>query len=216
MDIIQLIFAISSLGTILGVVLEHVRTNRKFKMQEQEMRERHNRTQADIIKVNNAMNDYRRSVNQISGCLYQLLYILNADRVYIVQPHPLDKSIYVSTYFEVQSRGVSGIKDDIHKILIQDYSASYNILKNTDFLIYDNIKDIDDVKIRSMLSYNGGKSVACKRLMDSGDRYVGSMVCEWMDSDMSEVQLSIIDEMTRISEEIQFNLPPIDDGIIPV
>ena len=54
----------------------------------------------------------KRSDNManIYGVLWQLLHELSADRVYIVQPHPLINNLFLSISLEVRRNGVSPMK----------------------------------------------------------------------------------------------------------
>ena len=50
----------------------------------------------------------------VYGELWNVLHELDADRVYIVQPHPLGNEIMLSVYFEVNRKGVEGMKQHIY------------------------------------------------------------------------------------------------------
>ena len=50
----------------------------------------------------------RRADNSslVFGELWNILHELNADRVYIVQPHPLGNESFMSIFYEVKRKGV--------------------------------------------------------------------------------------------------------------
>lgn len=65
------------------------------------------------LKVEQMKRDYevknkRRSDNSalVHGELWEVLHELKADRVYIVQPHPLGNESMISIYFESKRKGV--------------------------------------------------------------------------------------------------------------
>lgn len=57
----------------------------------------------------------RRSDNSaiVHGELWEILHELKADRVYIVQPHPLGNESMISIYFESKRKGVESMKPRI-------------------------------------------------------------------------------------------------------
>ena len=50
------------------------------------------------------------NIAKIYGELWELLYFLKADRVYIIQPHPLYKELFISATLEVKNYGVASAK----------------------------------------------------------------------------------------------------------
>lgn len=70
------------------------------------------------IKQDMSETSLRRVDNSaiVFGELWDILYTLDADRVYIIQPHPLGNEAYVSIYFEVKRKGIDGMKQYIHDI----------------------------------------------------------------------------------------------------
>ena len=67
----------------------------------------------------------RRSedAGKIFGQLWEILHELNADRVYILQPHPLTSNTYISATMEVKRNGVASIKDSIRNMPLSDIAV---------------------------------------------------------------------------------------------
>lgn len=126
---------------------------------------------------------FRRSENtaKVYGTLWKVLYGLKADRVYIVQPHPLGKASYLSIQFEVTGKGIDGIREQVQNLPMSEIPKFSNDLAENLFMY---IKDIDtgvpDNIVKSLMAVNGCSSVVIKKLSNSTD-WVGSIVAEYMD-----------------------------------
>lgn len=61
----------------------------------------------EYFKKEEERKSYRRSENtaKVFGELWRILFELKADRVYIVQPHPLGHIAFLSIQFEVKRKG---------------------------------------------------------------------------------------------------------------
>ena len=75
----------------------------------------------------------RRADNSsiVYGELWTVLHELDADRVYIVQPHPLGNESLLSIYYEVKRKGVEPMKPHIQNLPISEVAKfSSNLVKN--------------------------------------------------------------------------------------
>lgn len=143
----------------------------------------------------------------VFGELWDILYTLDADRVYIIQPHPLGNEAYVSIYFEVKRKSIDGMKQYIHDISMSDmpkFCADLN--RNLYIHISDIETQMDDMYARSLFSSHGSSILGIYRMSDNQHDWVGSIVCELRkDSSISESFLR--SKLHVISKNIQYILP---------
>lgn len=115
---------------------------------------------------------------KIYGQLWHLLHNLGADRVYIVQPHPLINNMYLSISLEVCENGVSAMKPLIQKMPMSEVSAFAAELAGRDFIFHSDVSEIKDAKTRSIFSNNGTDVVAIKRIKNNEYDWIGSIFVE--------------------------------------
>ena len=153
----------------------------------------------------------RRSDNAmlVYGELWDLLYDIHADRVYIVQPHPLGCEEMLTIYFEVKRRWATPMKPSIQKMKISEVAKfSSELVKNLFMYITDIENQVKDRYAQSIFSSCGTTGVIVKRLSDQKHDWVGSLVCEFTD------QISITEDEAKhklhtIATNIQYILPEI-------
>lgn len=161
------------------------------------------------IKQDMSETSLRRVDNSaiVFGELWDILYTLDADRVYIIQPHPLGNEAYVSIYFEVKRKGIDGMKQYTHDISMSDmpkFCADLN--RNLYIHISDIETQMDDMYARSLFSSHGSSILGIYRMSDNQHDWVGSIVCELRkDSSISESFLR--SKLHVISRNIQYILP---------
>lgn len=115
----------------------------------------------------------------VFGELWNILHTLGADRVYIVQPHPLGNESLLSVYFEVKRKGVEPMKPHIQQLPIADVARFNRQLVETPYMYIDDIDAVDDKVAHSMLSSFGcGKAIVYK-LNDRRHDWTGSIFCEF-------------------------------------
>ena len=151
---------------------------------------------------------FRRAENtgKVLGELSQVLISTGADRVYIVQPHPLGHIAFLSIQFEVKARGVQGMRMEVQKLEMSEVPQFSKMMAEKLFMYFDDIDNqIEDRVAKSLLSSNGTVVAAVKRLKSSRD-WVGSIFCEFMEQPKISVEdLKII--LHEAATNIQFNLP---------
>ena len=156
---------------------------------------------------------YKRSENtsKVLGELYKVMIATGADRVYIVQPHPLGHIAFLSIQFEVKANGVEGMRMYVQKLEMSEVPMFSKQLTERIFMYFDNIDEqVEDRVAKSLLSSNGTVVAAIKRLNSSRD-WVGSIFCEFLDAPTHSR-----DEIHKILHDaalnIQFNLPEYQDN----
>lgn len=151
----------------------------------------------------------RRSDNiaKIYGVLWQLLHELQADRVYIVQPHPLTDNLYLSVSLEVKRNGVSGMKPSIRRLPMSDVAAFAAELSARDFLLYRNVEtEVRDKRARAIMMTNGCRSTVIRRLSDEEHDWIGSVFCGF--TRPQELQPAALrQQLQEAAEHIQYILP---------
>lgn len=165
------------------------------------------------LKAQEKQNGYKRSANtgKVLGELYKVMIATGADRVYIVQPHPLGHIAFLSIQFEVKANGVEGMKMSVQKLEMSEVPLFSKMMTENIFMYFDDIDNqVEDRVAKSLMSSNGTIAVAVKRLNSSRD-WVGSIFCEFLDEPSHSK-----DEIHKILHEaalnIQFNLPEFQDN----
>lgn len=151
----------------------------------------------------------RRADNSsiVYGELWNILYELDADRVYIVQPHPLGNESLFSIYYEVKRKGVEPMKPHVQNLRIADVAKfSSDMVKNMFMYITDIDTQVQDKYAKSILSSYGCEAAVVKRLNDNKYDWVGSIFCEFTRPiHVSEDEAREI--MHRCAMNIQYLLP---------
>lgn len=151
----------------------------------------------------------RRADNSsiVYGELWNILYELDADRVYIVQPHPLGNESLLSIYYEVKRKGVEPMKPHVQNLRIADVAKfSSDMVKNMFMYITDIDTQVQDKYAKSILSSYGCEAAVVKRLNDNKYDWVGSIFCEFTRPiHVSEDEVREI--MHRCAMNIQYLLP---------
>ena len=83
------------------------------------------------------------NIATIYGELWELLYFFKADRVYLIQPHPLYKEMYISATLEVKQYGVSSVRDSLCDIKIEPVAKFVSDLANTEYKFINSIMEIN-------------------------------------------------------------------------
>lgn len=165
------------------------------------------------IKTEDKIRNKRRSDNSmvIYGVLWELLYATKADRVYIVQGHPLGNEEFLTIYFEVKRRWAEPMKPHIQKMKMSDVGKfASTIAKNTMMYITDIDAEVEDRYAQSIFSACGTEAVIVKKLSDNRHDWVGSIFCEFTDKlEIGEEEAK--DLLHKAATDIQYILPEIRD-----
>lgn len=158
-----------------------------------------------------AIQSKRRNnnVSQIFGRLWQLLHELQADRVYIVQPHPLTNNEFLSISLEVQRTGIADMKSHIQRLPMADVANFASELSARDFIYYKHIaENVRDKRARALLLNSGSHSAIIRRLTTTDYGWVGNIFCEF--NHTTEVTPDYARGLLEAAaEQIQYILPPI-------
>lgn len=165
------------------------------------------------LRTEDKVTNRRRSDNAmiIFGALWELLYAIKADRVYIVQPHPLGNEEMLSIYFEVKRRWAEPMKPHIQRMRIAEVAKFASELVHNLFMYIKNVnEDVKDRYAQSIFASCGTTSVVVKRLSDNKHDWVGSIVCEYTDPmEVSEEESKEL--LHKAATNIQYILPEIRD-----
>ena len=191
--------AVVSVGTLIFT---------QYNKMTQKYRDKMNDMKLERYKQETERLSFKRSENtaKVFGELWKVLYETKADRVYIVQPHPLGNAAFLSIYFEVKRKGVSGMKDNVQRLPMSEMAVFSRGLAENLFLCYTDIdSQVKDKMAKSLFITNGCRAVAIKRLNSASD-WVGNIFCEFTDEmEVSEEQTHKVLQDAAVN--IQFILP---------
>lgn len=127
---------------------------------------------------------------QVFGQIHELLRKAKADRVYIVQPHPLGHVAFLSCYFEAVNNGITEMQSSIQSIPMSRVARFSNSLAENLWMYYDNIDEqVEDDMAKSLFLANGTHTVGIKR-MDNTKDWVGSIFIEYIEEpELSENEI---------------------------
>ncbi len=164
------------------------------------------RREAEIKELSKRRN---HNVSQIYGLIWQLLHDLSADRVYIVQPHPLTHNEYLTIQLEVQRSGVSPMKENVQRLPMADVANFSADLSGREFMYYKDIEtNVRDKRARAMLLNGGSHSAIIRRLATEEDGWVGNIFCEFNHTTTISPDYAR-GCLEKAAEQIQYILPPI-------
>lgn len=151
---------------------------------------------------------YQRSQDSaiVFGELWRILHTCKASRVYIVQPHPLKHSSFLSIQFEVKRSHVTGMKMEIQSLPMEDVAVFSKQMAENRWMCFTDIDaQVEDRRAKSLLASHGTRAVAIKKLSSSID-WVGSIFCEFTD-EMEVTEEEVHQVMHDVAMNIQYNLP---------
>lgn len=199
---------ITSIGGVIGAIggvyaiWTKYNQERKNKMTDYEIEKLRNEDK----RVNKRRSD---NAMVIYGVLWELLYRLNADRVYIVQPHPLHNEEMLTIFFEVKRNWAEPMKPHVQKMKISEVAKfAREMAENLFMYITDISEQVDDRYAQSIFSSCGAQKAIVKKLSDNKHDWVGSIICEFTDE--MEVKEKDAQELLRkAATDIQYILPEI-------
>jgi len=160
-------------------------------------------------------NDERIATNNrhiaiIHGEMWELLHKLDADRCFIIQPHPEHKHLFLSVALEVDRKGISAVKDIFQNIPISDIAGFVKDAATTIWLYYDDINiQVSDKKAQSLMLLAGSAQIAIRQLVDVKGSWIGSLVVENINPKEYDKNASM-EIIKNSANTIQFILPPIN------
>lgn len=191
---------ITALGVIiLGWFQYNQQTKNKETDERIRRREAEDKEQRKADKIA-SQNIYRE--------LWSLLHSLQALRVYIVQPHPLDRAKYISVQYEVLSEGMISIVPLVHRMPISNLPGFVVELESNDYLCWHSQSDVKDGRARSVM-HNIGTMQMCAVRMVEGGVWKGNIV---VDFDNDPIDESVVeDKLNEARTIIKYMLPEIEE-----
>ena len=157
----------------------------------------------EYFKKEEERKSYRRSENsaRVFGELWRVLYETKADRVYIVQPHPLGHVAFLSIQFEVKRKGIAGMRENVQSLPMSEVAVFAKSLAENLFMFYSDIdSQVKDRVVKSLLSTNGW------RVLYRYEMKPGMIFCEFTDdTGMGEDELHKV--LHEAAVNIQYILP---------
>lgn len=201
---------ITSLGALVGAIGGVYAIWTKYN---QDTKNKKTDYELERLRNEDKIRNRRRSDNAMAiyGVLWEILYRLNADRAYIVQPHPLNNEEMLTIYFEVKRNWAEPMKPHIQRMKISEVAKFASELSKNLFMYITNIQEqVEDRYAQSIFSSCGAQRAIVKRLSDNRHDWVGSIICEFTD-DMEISEKEAKDLLHKAATDIQYILPEIRD-----
>jgi hypothetical protein len=192
---------VTAIGTIISMFL-HFRQKSYDSQKEYELkkREEYDREQRKQLKI--AANDIVRE-------LYRLMNVTDAQRAYIVQPHPLDRAKFISIEYEVISEGMTAIARRVHRMPIVSVHGFANELSSRDFILWQSQKEVRDDRARAIMHSIGTEKMAAFRMMDD-KLWLGNIVLDF-DQHQELQPVYLKDKMGEVANVVKYILPEIEE-----
>lgn len=154
-------------------------------------------------------NAEKRAASTILRELWPLLHKFEGVlRVYIVQPHPLDRAKYISVMYEVVSEGMVNISPIVRRMPIGNIMDFVGELEGKDFVYWASQSDVKAGRARSIMHQLGTEKMIAVRMMSDG-LWQGNIV---IDFDNVEIDIEAVESaLHEARSNIQYILPEIED-----
>lgn len=210
---IEIIGAIG--GIISPIIIAWFTYNQYTKNKETDARIEKEKKETEIklekIRNEDKVSNKKRADNStlVFGELWSVLYELKADRVYIVQPHPLGDEELLTVSFEVKRRWAEPMKPHIQNLKISEVANFASLLVKKIFIYISDIdKQVDDRYAKAIFASCGCKQAIVKRLSDNKHDWVGSIFVEFTD-EMNNTEEYAHEILHTAATNIQYILPEI-------
>lgn len=148
----------------------------------------------------------------VFGELWNVLYELKADRVYIIQPHPLGNEMMLTIQYEVKRKKVDEMRPQVQGLKMSEMARFTALLGKELYLCYTDIdKQVEDKYAKSLLLRCGTQSVAIKRLSDNKHDWVGSLCADFKHKADMNCE-AVRSTLHNCATNIQYILPEIVDN----
>lgn len=196
---------ITAIGTVIALFL-NFRQHAYNKEKEYELQQREVR---DKEKRENERNEIKRSSQTIYRELNRLFIHTEALRVYIVQPHPLDKAKFISVQYEVLAEGMTSVMTQVQRMPIGRVGTFVSELSSRDFILWRSQCEVKDSRARAMMHNFGTDRMAAMRMMEDGV-WLGNIVLDFDESKQIEA-VWIKEKMGETANNIKYKLPEIEE-----
>ena len=202
MDIAAIVAAV--MGTVATIVCSWFTYNQHTKNKE---------TDARIAKREQEDKEKRNADKRAALAIYRELWPLLSQfegvlRVYVVQPHPLDRAKFISVVYEVVSEGMVSILPIVSKMPIGSIMDFVSELEGKDFVYWCSQSDMKAGRARSIMHQLGTDKMMAVRMMTDGV-WQGNVVIDFdnVDIDIEKVKARLYD----VRSNIQYILPEIEE-----
>ena len=196
---------IAAVITALGVIIlgwfqynqqtKNRETDARLKRREEEDKEKRN---ADKVASQNIYRELWSLLHKLDGAL----------RVYIVQPHPLDRAKFISIQYEVLSEGMVSIMPLIHRMPISNLPGFVVELESNEFLFWHSQAEVKDGRARSIMHQIGTDQMVAVRMKD-GEVWKGNIV---VDFDSNAIDAEVVQaKLMEAKTVIKYMLPEIEE-----
>ena len=170
-------------------------------------------TDARIAKREQEDKEKRNADKRAASAIYRELWPLLSQfegvlRVYVVQPHPLDRAKFISVVYEVVSEGMVSILPIVSKMPIGSIMDFVSELEGKDFVYWGSQGDIKAGRARSIMHQLGTDKMMAVRMMTDGV-WQGNVVIDFdnVDINVEAVKAKLYD----VRSNIQYILPEIEE-----
>ena len=170
-------------------------------------------TDARIAKREQEDKEKRNADKRAASAIYRELWPLLSQfegvlRVYVVQPHPLDRAKFISVVYEVVSEGMVSILPIVSKMPIGSIMDFVSELEGKDFAYWGSQGDIKAGRARSIMHQLGTDKMMAVRMMTDGV-WQGNVVIDFdnVDINVEAVKARLYD----VRSNIQYILPEIEE-----
>ena len=170
-------------------------------------------TDARIAKREQEDKEKRNADKRAASAIYRELWPLLSQfegvlRVYIVQPHPLDRAKYISVVYEVVSEGMISILPIVRKMPIGNIMDFVSEFEGKDFVYWNSQSSVKQGRARSIMHQLGTDKMMAVRMVSDGV-WQGNVVIDFdnVDIDVEAVKAKLYD----VRSNIQYLLPEIEE-----
>lgn len=188
---------VSALSAVLSFRQESFTKRQEYELKRREEEDKEKRK---LLKI--AANDIMRE-------LHRLLIKTDAQRAYIVQPHPLDRAKFISIEYEVFSEGMVEIARKVHRMPISSIAGFVSELSSRDFILWHSQADVKDGRARAIMHSIGTEKMAAMRMMD-GNLWLGNIVLDF-DSHQELEAVYLKGKMGEAANVVKYILPEIEE-----
>lgn len=196
---------IAAVITALGVIiLGWFQYNQQTKNKE---------TDARLAQREKEDKEKRNADKRAASAIYRELWPLVSKfdgvlRVYIVQPHPLDRAKFISVVYEVVSEGMVSILPIVRKMPIGSIMDFVSEFESKDFVYWGQQSDVKAGRARSIMHQLGTDKMVAVRMVNDGV-WQGNVVIDFdnVDIDIEAVKSALYD----VRSNIQYMLPEIEE-----
>ena len=133
------------------------------------------------IRLEKEKSKLRETFSRLYGYMWKLLLSVEADRVYIIQPHPLADKQFISVSLEVLNpdRDVRPQKDDFQFKKMSEWAGFTSKLSDNDWVIYQEGGEIRDLKSRLEFKRRGLSLMVLRRMTDEYGDWEATLCVEY-------------------------------------